>query len=120
MPLWIPAPSSEDAALTMSRWRAWEVLLPGFDAPTWHLVGYLPDERYGKVSSPLCAVNPATRTATTKSKRTYRLEGPPGDDSDAEYVWRSWQAAYNAEMLREVTEQVLAGHQPVPARYSRA
>ncbi|KQV60857.1 hypothetical protein ASC95_05370 [Pelomonas sp. Root1217] len=45
---WISTPFSQEPRIVLVRWRAWEVQVPSYDAPTWHLVGYIEDEHCAK------------------------------------------------------------------------
>ena len=120
MDFWISTPFSQEPRLALVRWRAWEVQVPNYDAPTWHLMGYLPAEHCAKVSSALAFVHPDTVEVTTKTGRTYALMGPPGVDADATALWASWQWQHRVVVLREVTTDVLDGRQPVPVNLIRA
>jgi hypothetical protein len=120
MDFWISTPFSQEPRLALVRWRAWEVQVPHYDAPTWHLAGYLTRERCAKVSSALAFVHPDTDEVTTKTGRTYALCGPPGVDAEATALWASWQRQHGVVVLREVTTDVLDGLQPVAVHLIRA
>jgi hypothetical protein len=94
------------------RWRAWEVQVPNYDAPSWHLVGFLSEEGCAKVSSALAQVNRAGTEARSKTGSLYSLARPPGPDAHGERLWQSWQREHGVAVLREVTAEVLAGRQP--------
>lgn len=113
MSFWISTPFSQEPRIVLVRWRAWEVQVPNYDAPTWHLVGYLEKERCAKVSAAVAFVHSDTEEVTTKTGKTYALSGPPGVDADAAYLWASWQMQHKVVVLREVTTNVLDGLQPV-------
>ncbi|WP_457324155.1 hypothetical protein [Roseateles sp. P5_E11] len=110
---WISTPFSQEPRIVLVRWRAWEVQVPSYDAPTWHLVGYIEDEHCAKVSSAVAFVHIDTDEVTTKTGRTYALNGPPSIDADAAHLWDSWRKQHGAVVLREVTTDVLDGRQPV-------
>lgn len=93
------------------RWRAWEVQVPNYDAPSWHLMGFLLEEGCAKVSSALMQVNRAGTEARSKTGRLYTLAAP-GTDPHAERLWLSWQRQHGVAVLREVTAEVRAGRQP--------
>ncbi|RZJ11384.1 MAG: hypothetical protein EOP39_06420 [Rubrivivax sp.] len=94
------------------RWRAWEVQVPNYDAPSWHLAGYLSVERCAKVSSALDYISAPGDEARSKTGSVYDLLSPPGADEDAERLWKFWQRKHRVTVLRDVTAHVLAGHQP--------
>lgn len=66
-----------------------------------HLVGWTGAE--GRVSSPIVAWDPGTRTATTRSGRRYRLLGSPGRDADAEWVWGVWRRTHGIPSWLDVS-----------------
>ena len=102
------------------RWRAWEVQVPNYDAPTWHLVGYLAHEHCAKVSAALAFVSAEAEEVITKTGKTYSLSSPPGVDTDAAHLWQSWQRQHGVAVLREVTTDVLDGRQPAEVNLIRA
>jgi len=113
MSFWISTPYSQEPRLVLLRWRAWEVQVPNYDAPSWHLMGHLADEHCAKVSSAIAFVHADTVEVTTKTGRTYALDGPPGVDAHAAKLWESWQRQHRVHVMREVTTDVLDGRQPV-------
>ena len=120
MDFWISTPYSQEPRLILVRWRAWEVQVPNYDAPTWHLAGYLAAEHCAKVSSAVAFVHPDTEEVTTKTGRTYALSGPPGVDADVAALWQAWQGQHQVVVLREVTSDVLDVRQPVAVNLIRA
>ncbi|MDR7269305.1 hypothetical protein J2X20_001934 [Pelomonas saccharophila] len=110
---WISTPFSQEPRIVLVRWRAWEVQVPSYDAPTWHLVGYIEHEHCAKVSSAVAFVHIDTEEVTTKTGRTYALSGPSSIDADAAHLWDSWRKLHGAIVLREVTTDILDGRQPV-------
>ena len=116
MSFWISTPYSQEPRLTLVRWRAWEVQVPNYDAPSWHLVGYLANDHCAKVSSAVAFVHPDTEEVTTKTGRTYALDGPPGVDAHVAELWEAWQRQHRVTVLREVTTDVLDGRQPLPVK----
>jgi len=86
----------------------WQVMqLPDGDR---HLVGYAIEAREGRVSSRVETFDPSRLRAVTGSGRVYRLNGHPGGNSDAEYVWRRWQRINAVSDYDDVTQQVWAAH----------
>lgn len=116
MSFWTPYQAAVYERLLLIRWRVWEVQVPLYDAPSWHLVGYLAELRVGKVSSALASVHAGPNEVTTKTGKIYQLEGEPGLDADASQVWSSWQQQHRVQVLREVTTDVLQGLQPGAVR----
>lgn len=111
---WISTPFSQQPRIVLLRWRAWEVQVPVYDAPTWHLIGYLEAEHCAKVSSAVAFVHMDTEEVTTKTGRTYALKGPASIDADAAHLWDLWRRRHGAVVLREVTTDILDGRQPLP------
>lgn len=73
---------------------------------TRHLVGYDTYGREGRVSSTIVELNLGARTAKTKSGRIYSLNGDPGKNSDAEYVWQTWLYLQKAKNDIDVTRSL--------------
>lgn len=93
-----PSVASEpDVALT--RWQVRQVGPAG----TRHCVGWA--EYEGRVTSSVVHFEPESRTATTRSGRRYRLEGPPGVDPDAEWVWSWWSDANGVRFWTDVSAE---------------
>jgi len=114
-----PPPAPKVPKLILVRWRAWEVQVPNYDAPSWHLMGYLSEEHCAKISSALETVSAAGDEARTKTHRVYALTGQPGVDPAAARLWIEWQRKHRVAVLRDVTSDVLDGRQPVPVRLIR-
>ena len=112
MSFWTPHQATAYERLIIARWRAWEVQVPLYDAPSWHLVGYLVEARKGKVSSALASVHATTDEVTTKTGKIYLLEGASGIDAEASQVWEAWLRQHDVMVLREVTTDILQGLQP--------
>src|SRR5574337_706144 len=75
---------------------------------TCHLVGWSHQDGQGHASSNLLRFDPSSGTALTSSGRLYQLVGPPGSDSEGEYVWSRWKAAAHLNADRDVTEELYA------------
>ncbi len=114
-----PPPADRTPKLVLVRWRAWEVQVPDYDAPSWHLMGFLSEESCSKVSSALAEVSAAGDEARSKTGRRYSLATPPGVDAAAARLWGTWVRHHRVVVLREVTSDILAGHQPLPVRRRR-
>lgn len=115
----LPLHDDTPTGLALVRWRAWEVQVPNYDAPTWHLMGYLSSEHCAKVSSALAWVSKYGKEARSKTGSIYLLASPPGDDENALRLWQSWQRRHGVTVLRDVTAEVLAGRQPRAVRLIR-
>jgi hypothetical protein len=115
----LPLAAENPAGLVLVQWRAWEVQVPNYDAPSWHLVGILSKENLAKVSSALAQVASTGDEARSKTGSIYLLSNPPGTDENAARLWKSWQRQHRVILLRDVTAEVLAGRQPRPLRLIR-
>ena len=111
--------ATTSSKLALLRWRAWEVQVPNYDAPSWHLVGFLSREGCAKVSSALAQVDRSGHGARSKTGSVYALVSPPGPDADATRLWHSWQLQHGVIVLREVTDELLAGRQPASVHLLR-
>ncbi|SFU26333.1 hypothetical protein [Paraburkholderia aspalathi] len=72
-----------------------------------HFVGHNVLGCDGRVSTPIRAFDPLTRTGTTASGSNYRLVGRAGRDSDAEYVWGIASRAWGIETWTDVTPDLV-------------
>lgn len=104
MTVWKVASLALQASIVLESWAI--VLVDGHD---WHFVGYASCNCEGRVSSKIEHFDLEARTGRTASGRIYRLEGPPGSDPDARYVFERWCAISRVKQFEEITEQVLAG-----------
>jgi len=103
MPVWLPAPVTVEPELTLICWRVMQT-----EHAERHFVGIRADTRTGRVSSPICELNPATLSGRTTTGRKYRVSGPARWDIDALYTWLEWCALYGVVACRDVTDYVLA------------
>ncbi|WP_333875759.1 hypothetical protein [Methylobacter sp.] len=87
------------------RWSVREVLCCGSEERTRHLVGYIPLLRSGRASTSIQAFDRERMRISTSSGRVYQLEGQPGITSDAEYVWKYWKSANEANDEIDVSDQ---------------
>jgi hypothetical protein len=103
MSLWKVAPVARQPALTLVRWRVLET-----ETGNRHLTGWCVENQEGRVSSLVRTFDPATALAVTRSGRVYRLEGLPGDDRDASYVWLQWAITNKVAEVYDRTDDVYA------------
>ncbi len=88
-------------------WAVYEMQLSSRDMPTRHLVGERRQNPFGRVSSPIVAVDPVRRLVMTESMRIYELQGDPGLAAGGEATWRQWFAMYQLTDYTDVTGEVL-------------
>lgn len=72
---------------------------------TRHLVGRADWE--GRVCSEIVKFDTQDLRATTKSGRVYKLEGPPGRDLDAEYVFGIWLQGTGYTQEKDMTKALM-------------
>lgn len=104
MPIWPTAPVTESPTLVLITYRVLET-----DRGERHFVGYNLSDREGRVSTPIDEFDLATLTGRTRSGRIYQLQGRPGVDADAMYVWHAWCRVNGIQEWHDVTKQALAG-----------
>ena len=71
----------------------WTILRIGADAAC-YVLGYRVATGRGRASSPICAFDPATATATTSSGNRYVLVGDPSGDGLDDPLVRAWLAPH--------------------------
>jgi hypothetical protein len=101
--LWAVPDTSLEPELTLENWQAYET-----ETGECHLIGHCIERCEGRVSSAITAFDPLTQCVETNSGRTYRLQGRPGCNADAEYVWRAWKRINSVVTAVEVTHRVWA------------
>lgn len=135
MPIWQTPGVDEQPKLIMDCWRIVEVIwsvaelakamrCDDHNAVQWlrdhdvdltdparptsrHLVGYVRQNREGRLSSAIVELDPAQRLGRTSTGRTYGLVGDPGWHEDARYVFQCWMAVFRIREWRDVTDEVL-------------
>ena len=99
--LWTTIPVEQQPTLTLHRWRVMQ--LPD---DTLHLVGYCVENREGRVSSTVDALDAQRLCARTGTGRIYLLAGPPARDADADYVWNNWRRINDVTEWADITASV--------------
>lgn len=97
MPVFNIASVHEEPEESMSQWSVHEVSYHKLNDKTQHLVGYIARQRLGRVSSAIQAFDRDKMRIKTSSGRIYQLEGLPGFNADADYVWAHWKAMNDAK-----------------------
>lgn len=90
----------------LAEWRVYEIVHPDPARVTRHLVGWSMRATYGQVSSAIQCIDPVTRRCITRSGRTYHLQGGPGLNEDARYVWCVWKRLNGIDDSRDVTDEL--------------
>jgi hypothetical protein len=83
--IWNVPAVSDQPGIAIVRWRVLQT-----EVGSRHLVGFNSDDAEGRVSTAIAGFDAAKRTVTTASGRLYKLVGPSGYDSDADWVWGLW------------------------------
>lgn len=107
---------NERPPVVLTNWQAFEAQLPCYESPTWHIAGDVRTRGTGTVTAALLAVTDDAGAAVSKTGRRYVLEGPPGRDAKSLFAFELWRDLYESTVLREITSDVLKGHQPKPVK----
>ena len=99
----IKNPEPGDDAVTIALWSIKEIFFGDSKEPTHHLVGFIPEDSFGRVSSAIQFFDSERMMIETSSGRRYKLHGLPGSHADARYVWSRWKNFNNARDERDVT-----------------
>lgn len=102
MPIFLPPTVTRAPNEWLRSWAVFELLVPKLGERTQHVAGDVSDGS-GRVSSPLVAIDEATRSVVTRSGRVYRLVGAPGFGLEGEYVWQQWLSVADARDVEDVT-----------------
>lgn len=98
------SPVGVEPQTVLTRWSLRQVI--GLDGKrTRHLVGWAVFE--GRVSTAIVSFDLARLHVITESGRLYHLAGPPGYDSDAEYVFRRWLKISDSTRSKDLTRSLL-------------
>ncbi|WP_020160022.1 hypothetical protein [Methylobacter marinus] len=100
----IPKPET-DVPTAIAAWSIKAVIYDDHEQSTHHLIGYVRQERAGRVSSAIQSFDQDQRLIQTQSGRWYQLHGCPGEHPDAEYVWQHWKNFHTARDEQDVTNQ---------------
>lgn len=106
MPVWRTLPVAEQAGLTLRNWRVIQ-LADGAQ----HLAGYCIENHEGRVSSVVREIDYERLIARTEAGRVYVLQGKPGADADAKYVWRRWASLNAVVSWEDVSRSVWSRHE---------
>ena len=87
----------------MTQWRLFQVQVKGRRSR--HLVGRADGE--GRVCSPIVVMDLAALRVTTQSTRLYQLQGPPGRDGDADWVFDCWCSGVGATQCKDMTRALM-------------
>lgn len=100
MAYWRCMPVSIEPEITLVEWRIMET-----ERGQRHFVGSRDDHHSsGRVSSAIVTFDFERRVGITVSGRVYRLDGPPGRSSDADYVWSNWRVRNRVSGYADVTD----------------
>lgn len=105
MSVWLTIPVTRQPSLTLRNWSVYQ--LPDGKR---HFVGYCIENFEGRVSSEIKAFDPNTLRGTTATGRVYQLQGSPGLNSDAQYVWNAWARINRIDSWTDCTDAVWFEH----------
>jgi hypothetical protein len=99
-------PDPEPGTVTaIASWSIKEVVWGDNELPTRHLIGFVRQEGAGRATSAVQSFDKEHRLIQTQSGRLYQLIGEPGQDGDAEYVWKRWRNFNGAQDEKDVTHE---------------
>ncbi|QIE22861.1 hypothetical protein SBC2_08740 [Caballeronia sp. SBC2] len=101
MPVWQTARVEAEPEIILVRWRVLQT-----DCGDRHLVGARRDDFNGRVSSAIVELDVSRSVVVTRSGRIYQLEGAPGYNADAQYVWDNWCVVNGVTSYEDVTSSV--------------
>ena len=96
--------SSEEPSSTLVRWRLAQVRHADGSVQR-HLRGNMNGE--GRISTRVSAIDLETMHVTTATGRIYCLDGPPGDDLDAAYLYVLWLESCGRSELKDLSRSML-------------
>lgn len=97
-------PVSVEPVTVMSHWKL--VQIKSTDGQrSRHLVGRASFE--GRVCSAIVSIDLVAMRVATMSGRIYELDGPPGRDSDADWVFAGWLRRMSVPTFRDMTRALL-------------
>ncbi|MGZ3607358.1 MAG: hypothetical protein ACXU9J_05500 [Syntrophales bacterium] len=103
MPIYASAPVAEEPEALIMNWSVREVQCSYNHERTQHLVGYIALRGSGRVTTAIQVFDRETMRIKTASGRVYHLQGRPGFNADAEYVWTYWKELNGAQEEVDVT-----------------
>jgi hypothetical protein len=80
----------------LSRWRVYEVQLPGRKQRTTHFAGHSLALRVSKVTPPIVAFDPDTNCGTAEDGEIYQLLGRSRFNLNVEWTWKNWATKHLA------------------------
>lgn len=83
------APAAQQPKTDLVRWQLFRVKRPDGTA-TRHLIGHAVQNNEGRVSSAITNADLQKNYMVSSSGRVYQLNGDPGGDADAQFVFRNW------------------------------
>ncbi|MGZ5017851.1 MAG: AAA family ATPase [Methylobacter sp.] len=110
MPIYASAPVAEEPEASMMDWSVREVQCSYNQERTQHLVGYIARRGSGRATSAIQVFDRETMRIKTSSGRVYHLQGRPGFNADAEYVWAHWKKLNGAQEIADVTSEYCLLH----------
>jgi ATP-dependent Lon protease len=110
MPIFKVSPVQQEPETVITRWSVREARFDDPNDQSRHVVGYVARQGTGRVTSAIQSFDRDHQRITTSSGRVYQLEGPPGFDPDAEYVWAQWKALNHVRDETDVTQEYRLMH----------
>lgn len=105
--VWHVPSVSKEPGIILQRWSVYEVENGDRHFVGWNVKGY-----EGRASTKIVQWDAATGTGTTKSGRTYRLDGPMGHDPDGHHVWGMFRRVNSINAYTDVSQEYAIGRAP--------
>lgn len=83
------APVVQQPKTDMAYWQIFRVRRPD-GTVTRHLIGHAIQNNEGRVSSAIVKTDLQSNCMVTSSGRVYQLDGAPGENDDAQFVFANW------------------------------
>jgi hypothetical protein len=92
--------------ISLRRWRVMEIRTQNGNYSR-HVLGHDVTNSQGRASSPIVNFNLDTMTATTRSGKSYRLVGLPGNSRLGNSAWKKWCSENGVVAESDVTKEYL-------------
>lgn len=102
--VWTPATVQDEPETILRPWKAVRCTFPSGIVST-HFMGYAGYE--GRVCSAIQTFDKETRRALTGSGRVYQLEGEPGENGDAAWVFERWCHRNHIQAVVDVSSEFM-------------
>jgi hypothetical protein len=107
MPMWNVPGVADEPHITLKPWLILEC-----SNGKRYAMGYNVGGQEGRASTEITEEDVSAKTVRTRSGRLYRLDGPPGLDADARYVWARYAAREGLTAVKDISADLWPGYDP--------